>query len=147
MKQFDQFGYPRYIYSDNGANLSSDIMKEIYKTFGINMKTIPVYWPRANLVERQHAIMKSIMRKLIVDQPKQWHRFVDPLLFAMRTTSNSSGFSPFELLFGRQGRTHLSFLKELWSGKNTEPKLKPLISMFLIYRTRLLRHVNLLKKN
>jgi hypothetical protein len=124
MKQFDQFGYPRYIYSDNGANLSSDIMKEIYKTFGINMKTIPVYWPRANLVERQHVIMKSIMRKLIVDQPKQWHRFVDPLLFAMRTTSNSSGFSPFELLFGRQGRTHLSFLKELWSGKNTEPEVK-----------------------
>jgi len=103
MKQFDLVGYPQRIYNDNGSNLSSDIMREIYRTFGIQMKTIPVYWPRVNLVERQHGIMKSIIRKLIVDQPRQWHRYLDALMFAIRTTPNASGYSPFELLFGRQG--------------------------------------------
>jgi len=43
IKQFDLVGYPQRIYNDNGSNLSSDIMREIYRTFGIQMKTIPVY--------------------------------------------------------------------------------------------------------
>jgi hypothetical protein len=99
-------------------------MREIYRVFGIQMKTIPVYWPRVNLVERQHGIIKSIMRKLICDQPRQWHRYLDALMFAIRTTPNVSGYSPFELLFGRQGRTHLTFLKELWSGPSSDPETK-----------------------
>jgi len=70
----------------NVSNLSSVIMREIYRTFCIQMKTIPVYLPRVNLVNRQHGIMKSIMRELIVDQPRQWHRYLDALMFAIRTT-------------------------------------------------------------
>jgi hypothetical protein len=124
MRQFDLMGYPKYIFNDNGGNSSSDIMVEIYKTFGITMKTIPVYWPRTNLVERQHCIIKSILCKLVVDQPRQWHRLFDPLMFAIRTTPNASGYSPFELLFGRAGRSHLTFLKKLWSGQNNEPETK-----------------------
>jgi hypothetical protein len=45
-------------------------------------------------------------------------------MYAIRCTPNQSGFSPFELTFGRAGRTHLTFLKELWSGKDTEPEPK-----------------------
>jgi hypothetical protein len=137
MKQFDLVGYPQRIYNDNGSNLSSDIMREIYRTFGIQMKTIPVYWPRANLVERQHGIMKSIMRKLIVDQPRQWHRYLDALMFAIRTTPNASGYSPFELLFGRQGRTHLTFLKELWTGRNNNPETKDTYQYILDLENRI----------
>lgn len=70
MRQFDLMGYPKYFFSDNGSNLSSDIKSEIYRTFGIQMKTIPVYWPRANRVERQRNIIKSIICKLIQDQPR-----------------------------------------------------------------------------
>ena len=137
MKQFDLVGYPQRIYNDNGSNLSSDIMKEIYRTFGIQMKTIPVYWPRANLVERQHGIIKSIMRKLIVDQPRQWHRYLDALMFAIRTTPNASGYSPFELLFGRQGRSHLTFLKELWTGRNDDPETKDTYQYVLDLQNRI----------
>jgi len=60
----------------------------------------------------------------MVDQPRQWNRYLDALIFAIRTTSNASGYSPFELLFGRQGRTHLTFLKELWTGRNNDPETK-----------------------
>ena len=49
---------------------------------------------------------------------------LDPLLFAIRTTPNASGYSPFELLYGRSGRTHLVFLKEMWSGQSSEPEVK-----------------------
>lgn len=137
MKQFDLVGYPRYIYSDNGSNLSSEILKEIYKTFGIDMKNTPVYWPRANLVERQHAVIKMIMRKLVNEQPRQWHRYLDALMFAIRTTPNASGYSPFELLFGRQARTHLTFLKELWSGRNDDPEVKTTYQYVLDLQNRI----------
>jgi hypothetical protein len=43
MKQFDIEGYPRKICNVNGSDLSSDFMREIYRTFGISMKTILVY--------------------------------------------------------------------------------------------------------
>lgn len=137
MRQFDLVGYPRYIHSDNGSNLSSDILKEIYKTFGIDMKNTPVYWPRANLVERQHAIIKTIMRKLVSEQPRQWHRYLDALMFAIRTTPNVSGYSSFELLFGRQARTHLTFLKELWSGHNDDPEVKTTYQYVLDLQNRI----------
>ena len=117
-------GYPKHICNDNGSNLSPVIMKEIYRTLGITMRTIPVYWARANLVERQHATILNILRKLTIEQPRFWHRFLDPLMFAIRNTPNVSGFSPHELLFGRQGRTHLTFLKELWAGQNDAPETK-----------------------
>jgi hypothetical protein len=67
LSKCDLLGYPRNVICDNGSNLTADIVKEIYRTFGIVMKNIPVYWPRANLVERQHAVIKNILRKLIVD--------------------------------------------------------------------------------
>ena len=116
MTQFNIFGHPRILISDNGSNISSDILKEANRLYGTRMHQIPVYRPEANSVlERSHQTMKSILRKLVVEQPKMWHRFISPLLFAMRSTSSVSGFSPFELLFGRACRTHLTLLKDLWT--------------------------------
>jgi hypothetical protein len=64
MKYFDLVGYRTYICNDNGEILSSEIMVEIYKMFVITMKTIPVYWPRANLMERQHDIIKILSMQI-----------------------------------------------------------------------------------
>ena len=122
--QFDMFGYSRKIVSDNASCFTSDLMKQIYRKLGIQMSNIPVYFPQGNLVERQHMTLISILRKLTENHQKDWHRYLQPLLFAMRNTPGPSGFSPFELLFGRSGRTHLTFLKELWTGQNKEPETK-----------------------
>ena len=137
MSQFDQFGYPKYICNDNGSNLSSDIMKHIYKTFGIQMNNIPVYHPRVNKVERVHGVIKSILRKLIVDQPRMWHRYINPLLFAIRTTPTTCEFSSFELLFGRRARNHLSFLKELWTDQDDKPDEKEVYQYVIDLRNRI----------
>lgn len=63
------------------------------------------------------------MCKLIVNQPKQWHRFLDPLMFAIQTTRNVRRYSLFELLLADK-ICHLTFLKELWSYQNNEPEVK-----------------------
>jgi hypothetical protein len=138
MEEFNTFGHPRVIISDNGANVSSEILKEANRLYGTRMHQIPVYRPEANSVlERAHQTMKGILRKLVVEQPKMWHRFLSPLLFAIRSTKNVSGFSPFELLFGRSCRTHLTLLKELWTKNDNEPETKTVYQYVLDLRERI----------
>jgi hypothetical protein len=138
MEQFNLFGHPRLVISDNGANLTSDLIKEANRLYGIKMHKIPVYRPQANsILERSHAVLHSILRKLTVEQPKMWHRYLSPLLFAMRSTPNVSGFSSFELMFGRDCRTHLSLLKDLWTNGTSEPETKTVYQYVLDMRERI----------
>ena len=49
------------------------------------------------------------------DKPREWHRYLVPTLFAMREIpSDRTGFSAFELLYGRTVRGPLSVLRDLW---------------------------------
>jgi RNase H-like domain found in reverse transcriptase/Reverse transcriptase (RNA-dependent DNA polymerase)/Integrase zinc binding domain/SCAN domain len=138
LSQFNIFGHPNKVISDNGANLTSDIMKEIYKVYGIKSQHIPVFCPTNNSIqERSHAVIKSILRKLCSEQPKQWHRYIDPLLFAIRTTENSNGYTPFELLFGRLPRTHVAVLRDLWTGQDQDPEIKTTYQYVLDIRNRI----------
>ena len=138
LSQFNIFGHPNKIISDNGANLTSDIMKEIYKVYGIKSQQIPVFCPTNNSIqERSHQVIKGILRKLCSEQPKQWHRYIDPLLFAIRTTENSNGYTPFELLFGRLPRTHVAVLRDLWTGQDQDPEIKTTYQYVLDIRNRI----------
>jgi hypothetical protein len=138
LSQFNIFGHPNKVISDNGANLTSDIMKEIYKVYGIKSLQIPVFCPTNNSVqERSHQVIKGILRKLCNEQPKQWHRYIDPLLFAIRTTENSNGYTPFELLFGRLPRTHVAVLRDLWTGQDQNQEVKTTYQYVLDIRNRI----------
>jgi len=91
LAQFAIFGHPRTIVCDNAANLSSDVMKYMYRLYGIKMRNRPVYHPNANSViershVRSHATIKGVLRKLVNEQPRQWDRYIAP-------TPNYSGFS------------------------------------------------------
>ncbi len=119
------WGCPKVCFSDNGSNLISAAMQEVHALMGITGQTAPCYHPQANsIVERSHSMMKNILRKLTIEQPNQWHRYITPLLFAMRTTPNSTGYSSFELMYGRTCYTHLSLLKTLWTGGEFQPEVK-----------------------
>jgi hypothetical protein len=138
LSQFNIFGHPNKVISDNGANLTSDVMKEIYKVYGIKSQQIPVFCPTNNSIqERSHQVIKGILRKLCSEQPKQWHRYIDPLLFAIRTTENSNGYTPFELLFGRLPRTHVAVLRDLWTGHDQDPEVKTMYQYVLDIRNRI----------
>ena len=66
-------------------------------------------------MEKFNGTMKSMLKSLCSEQPRQWHRYINPLLFAYREVpQESTGYSPFELLYGRAVRGPVFFLKELW---------------------------------
>ena len=66
-----------------------------------------------------------MLKRLCSEQPRQCHCYINPLLFAYREVpQGSTGFSPFELLYGRAVRGPMFNLKELWTKELEEPEVK-----------------------
>ena len=79
-----------------------------------------------------------MLRRLCNEQPRQWHRFVNPLLFAYREAPpEATGFSPFELLYGRTARGPVQILKELWTAETDGTEIKTSYQYVLELRERL----------
>eukprot|EP00745_Piridium_sociabile_P039410 TRINITY_DN7365_c0_g1_i12.p1 TRINITY_DN7365_c0_g1~~TRINITY_DN7365_c0_g1_i12.p1 ORF type:complete len:1702 (-),score=291.88 TRINITY_DN7365_c0_g1_i12:2644-7599(-) len=126
---FSRLGFPKEILSDQGTQFNSELMKQFHTLCGCHgIKTSP-YHPQGNgTVERFHGTLKAMLRKVIQGKPKLWHRYLPALLFACRELpSESTGFSPFMLLFGREVRGPLTLLQESWTGKGEQDEeSKPL---------------------
>ncbi|XP_076029113.1 uncharacterized protein LOC143017960 [Oratosquilla oratoria] len=67
----------------------------------------------------------KMLKRMAAEQPKEWPRFIVPLLFAYREVPQASlEFSPFELVYGRSVRGPLQVLRELWDEKEPDPAVK-----------------------
>jgi len=114
---FSRVGVPRQILSDQGSQFVSEVMKEVYRLLSIQHITSTPYHSQANgLVEKFNGTLKSMIKKLCLERPSDWDRYLEPALFAYREVKQDSlGFSPFELLYGRTVRGPMEILRELWS--------------------------------
>ena len=66
-----------------------------------------------------------MLKRLCQDQLKQWHRLINPFLLAYREVPQEyTGFSPFQLLYGRSVREPGTILKELWTKEVNIPEVK-----------------------
>lgn len=101
-------------------------MKEVSRTLSVKQVTTTPYHPACyGLVARFNGTPKSMLRKLCEEQPRQWNRYISALLFAYRdATQDSTGYSPFQLLYGRQVRGPLTILKELWTKEIRDEEVK-----------------------
>ncbi len=119
---FARFGLPKELLSDRGSNFTSQLMKEVNKRLGITQIFASPYHPETNgMLERWHSTLKAMMRKSGKGR-KEWDLLLPMLLFAYReATHEATGFSPFELLFGRQVRGPLDLVKEQWEGIENFP--------------------------
>lgn len=72
------------------------------------------------------------------EQPKDWDRFIDPLLFAYREVPQESlGFFPFELLYGWPVRGPMQILKQLWNKEIGDDQVRNTNQYVLDLRERL----------
>lgn len=63
------------------------------------------YHPRGNPVEHFNRTLLSMLGTLEDKDKTHWHHFVKPLVHACNCTKNdTTGFAPYELMFGRKPR-------------------------------------------
>ncbi len=107
---------PKEILTDQGTAFMSRMLSELYELLGIKSIRTSVYHPQTDgLVERFNRTLKSIVSKFVIEDAKNWDKLLEPLLFAVQGVPQAStGFSPFELLYGRQLRGVLDVIKESW---------------------------------
>ncbi|CAJ1057667.1 unnamed protein product [Xyrichtys novacula] len=114
------YGIPERLHSDQGPDFESRTIKELCKITGIRKIRTTPYHPRGNAVERFNRTLLSMLGTLDNKDKSQWRNFVKPLVHAYNCTKNDvTGFTPYELMFGRQPRlpVYLAFGLPLRDGE------------------------------
>ena len=144
---FSRVGVPEEILTDQGSNFTSQLLTEMYRMLHIHpIRTTPYHPQTDGLVERFNQTLKSMLRKAAVDEGKDWDKLIPYLLFAYREVPQSStGFAPFELLYGRSVRGPLDVLRDTWeAGKRSEESV---VSYVLSVREKLDKMSELVRDN
>jgi len=136
---FARVGIPEEILSDQGTQFTSDLMKEVGRLLSVKQLTTTPYHPQCNgLVERFNGTLKTMLRRMCTERPKDWDRYIDALLFAYREAPQESlGFAPFELLYGRSVIGPLQILRQLWTKEQADPNTRTTYQYVLDLRNRL----------
>ena len=106
---FSRFGPPTIIHSDQGRNFESNLMQEICGLMGIHKSRTTAYHPQCDgQVERQNRTLQEMLAAFVSDHRDDWDNWVSLAVYAYNTSCHeSTGFSPYELVFGRSARTPL----------------------------------------
>ncbi|XP_078000635.1 uncharacterized protein LOC144453240 [Glandiceps talaboti] len=116
---FSRVGIPEEIITDQGTNFMSILTKQLCQELKISHLKCTAYSKGSNgLVERFNGTFRQMLRKYAREEPLTWDQYIPYLLFAYREVpQQSTGFSPFELLYGRPVRGPLSIAKEIYTGE------------------------------
>ncbi|GFW30434.1 hypothetical protein TNCV_453721 [Trichonephila clavipes] len=112
---FSRMGFPREIQCDQGTSFTSALTTEFFERFGILVRHSSVYHPQSNPVERFHRTLKRLLRVLCLDADSEWDKHLSSILLALRTVSHeSTGYTPSELVYGKNLRTPETLVMEHW---------------------------------
>jgi hypothetical protein len=103
-----RFGVPKAITVDNGTQFDAESFKDFCDQIGTKIHFASVRHPESNgLVERANGIIMIGIIKLIFNQPRgKWPDELTKVVWSHNTTtSRSTGFTPFKLLFGDEAIT------------------------------------------
>lgn len=99
------YGMPEKLHSDQAPDFESHVIKELCQVAGIHKVRTTPYHPRGNPVERFNRTLLGMLGTLQNQDKSRWRDFVKPLVHAYNCTRNDvTGFTPYELMFGRQPR-------------------------------------------
>lgn len=112
---FTREGIPKQVVTNQGTSLT-DVLQAVWQLLVVQPLQTSVYHPQINgLVEHFNGTLKRMLRTFVGLNGRDWPQWIPYLLFAVRDVPQAStGFSPFELLYGRQPRGLLDILWEEW---------------------------------
>ena len=120
---FSRHGCPTSIVVDRGSE-NKGIVDELCAQLRVAKHTVTAYHPQANgLVERGHKQIVDGLSKLCSRSPGKWPNFLTAILWADRTmTRKSTGFTPFQLIYGRQCLLPIELQLSTWHTLWDRPK-------------------------
>uniref|UniRef100_A0A8C5MTK0 Gypsy retrotransposon integrase-like protein 1 n=1 Tax=Leptobrachium leishanense TaxID=445787 RepID=A0A8C5MTK0_9ANUR len=100
LRVFSQVGFPREILSDQGSQFTAELTQQLWRLCGVKALHSTPYHPQTNgLCERFNGTLKQLIRAFTQER-KDWEKYLSHLLFAYQEVpQESTGFSPFELLY------------------------------------------------
>ncbi|CAM4532741.1 unnamed protein product [Lepidochelys kempii] len=145
---FSRVGFPKEVLTDQGSNFMSALLRCLWEKCGVRHDWASAYHPQSNgLVERFNGTLKMMLKTFMDQHPQDWDKYLPHLLFAYREVpQESTGFSPFELLYGRRVRGPLDLMRDEWEGKAT-PNGESVVENVLIFRERRAELMGLAREN
>ena len=107
---FDNFivhyGFPARLHSDHGRNFESSVIRELCSLAGVEKSwTTPYHGIGNGMAESFNQTLLNMLGTLENHQKEDWKSFVAPLVHAYNATKHdSTGYSPYFLMFGRHPR-------------------------------------------
>eukprot|EP00253_Pinus_taeda_P009819 PITA_09819 len=101
-----RFGCPEKIITDNAAAFKSRKMINFCHKFHIILGHSSAYYPQGNgLAKSSNKILINIIKKMLEENKKNWHRKLTNALWTDRlSTKKSIGMSPYQLVYGMEAK-------------------------------------------
>ena len=146
---FSRVGVPQEVLHDLGTQFVSEVMREVSRLLSIKQLTSTLYHPICNgLVERFNRTMKQMLKRLCAEEPRDWDRYINALLFAYREVpQESTGFSPCELLYGRTVRGPMQVLRNVWTKEQQTDEVRNSYQYVVDLRGRIEKTLQIAHRN
>ena len=108
------FGSPKKVFSDNGGDFIGEKFYEMCEAFNIKVSGTPSYSPWSNgLCERHNRTLTETLLKVKEDTKSNWEAALAWAVCAKNAMINKNGFSPSQLVFGRNTNLPSTFIDKL----------------------------------
>jgi transposase InsO family protein len=100
---FARYSTPREIVLDGGSEFTSHMIGKSMQKYGVKHRVKTPYHPQENgKVESTNKVLENILKKTVAIHCQDWAQKLPKALWAYRTIwRNTTGFSPFELVYGK----------------------------------------------
>ena len=117
----NKYGAMERLYSDQGRNFESAVVKELCATYGILKSHTTPRHPEGNgQCERFNRTLHNLLQTLSQEEKLPWPQHIQGLVYCYNTTPHAAtGYSPYYLLFGRH--PHLPIDSIVKCNANDEP--------------------------